>query len=205
MQCPQQPWCVGELGQENYLAPHTCAGSTAQWHWQKSKSDVHLTLSCRGREFFEFFSWAKPCLALPGSEHMEVPLIYHGVLHPPETVGQDSPAAAGLRFWVQNYAFHSSQFEEKSRGAMAMAAFHCSQILTSSNFPGMPREEHTHTTSTGSPHPPSDQAPVDQEEPRAEGIPSPLDNQHSLALLHLTTAPGRSRLLLLSLVTWGGV
>lgn len=136
---------------------------------------------------------------------MEAPLIYPVVLHPPETLGWDSSTAAGLRFWVQNYAFHSSQFEEKSRGATALAAFHCSQILTLSNFPAMPREKQTHTTSTGSPHVPSDQAPADLEEPRAEGIPSPLDNQHSLALLHLTPAPSRSGLLLLYLVTWGVV
>lgn len=38
---------------------------------------------------------------------------------------------------------------------------------------------------------------------KGRGDPSPLHNQHSLALLHLTS--GRSGLLLLSLVTWGGV
>lgn len=118
-----------------------------------------FSLHCPAKaEFFGFSSWAKPCLALPGSEHMEAPLIYPDVLHAPETLSQDSPTASGLRFWVQNYTFHSGQFGEKSRGATVLAAFHWSQILTLSNFPAMPREKQAHTTATGSPQLPSDQA-----------------------------------------------
>lgn len=109
--------------------------------------------------FFGFSSWAKPGLTLPGSEHVEAPLIYADVLYPPETLGQDCPTAAGLRFWVQNDAFHSSQFEEKSRGAMVLAAFHWGQFLTLSNCSAMPRESR-----------PTAHAPRDQEEPRTEGI-----------------------------------
>lgn len=68
---------------------------------------------------------------------MEAPLIYPDVLQPPAALGQDSPSAAGLSFWVQSYTFYSSQVEEKSREAMVLATFHWSHVLTLSNFPAI--------------------------------------------------------------------